>query len=522
LANEGIIDDTKVLHKKLDILSQTLEANNMALEEAQALTHLGSWQWDVQTGVISWSDELYRIFGLKPQGKALDYEEFLQLIHVEDRDRVNGIITEAFKTGDSFEFEHRISLPNNKIRILHGKGKSIADEDGNVIRMVGTSRDVTERKKSDQALHQSDERFRAVTAATNDVVYDINLKHNTIWFNDAMTSEYGYPKDEIEERPRWKLEHTHPEDRDRAEADARKFLSSNNSTRWECEYRFEKHDGTFIDVYDRAVVIRDAHGKPIRMIGSMLDVTKQKELERAKDKFISLVSHQLRTPLTSMRLLTEMLATGHAGELTKSQKSYINKIGISTIRMIQLVGDILNVSQIERGRLKVLPLPTDISELIQWHIDEVSPLADERNVKVKFTPSKTVDTVDVDPILFSQIVHNLLTNAIRYSTEDKIIKVAFVKKPNSYVLSVKDQGIGIPKEVRPRIFSSFYRAENAVKLHADGTGLGLYLIKLILDATGGKVWFDSDEGKGTTFYVSLPLSGMKEIKGDKTLLHDYE
>lgn len=519
LAGKGIIDDTKVLHKKLDILSKTLEANNVALEEAQALTHLGSWQWDVQTGEISWSDELFRIYGLKPQPEALEYDEFLDLIHPEDRDRVNGIINAAFHSGEPFDFEHRIILPNKKIRILHGKGKSITDEDGHVIRMVGTSQDITERKKADQALHRSDERFRAVTAATNDLVYDITLgPKNTIWFNETLETIYGYPKEKIGNNTSWMLERLHPDDKEWASKAAKKLLSG-KSNKWESEYRFRKYDGTYVDVRDRGVVIRDSKGKPLRMIGSILDITQQKELERAKDKFISLVSHQLRTPLTSMRILTEMLANGQAGKLTETQQDFINKINISTIRMIQLVGDILNVTQIERGRLKVVPLPTDMPELIQWHIDEVSPLAKDRKVKIKYTPSKGIGPVKVDPVLFSQIIHNLLTNAIRYTAgEDKTVKVSFTKDAEGYTLTVSDQGIGIPKGVQAKIFSSFYRATNAEKLQGDGTGLGLHLIKLIMDATGGKVWFVSKEGKGTTFYVWLPLSGMKKVKGDKTLL----
>lgn len=517
MANKHSTEDTETLRRELATLNQTLEANNVSLEEAQALTHLGSWQWNVATGEISWSDELYRIYGLKPQERQIGFEEFLQLIHPQDRERIGGIIGEAYQTGKPFQFVHRIVLPNKKIRILSGKGKAVKNDKGEIIRMLGTSQDITEREKADQALHLSDERFRAVTAATSDVVYDGDMQTNTIWFNEALSTGYGYPKSKKPKPINWLLGHIHPQDRPRIERAISKLLDSKKNT-WTEDYRFKKYDGSYIDVRDRAYVLRDIDGKPLRMIGSILDITQQKELERAKDKFISLVSHQLRTPLTAMRLLTDMLSNGQVGELTSTQQEYISKIGTSTVRMIQLVGDILNVSQIERGRLKVVPVDTDIPALIQWHIDEVKPLAVDKNIRISYSAPTGIPDIAVDPILFSQIIHNLLTNAIRYTVEkDTVITVTFTKGRAGYTLCVKDQGIGVPAAAQPRIFSSFFRADNAVRVHGEGTGLGLYLIKLIMEATGGKAWFESEEGKGAAFYVSLPKTGMKVIEGDKTL-----
>jgi PAS domain S-box-containing protein len=513
-------EDTTALRQKLAALNRTLEANIASLEEAQALTHLGSWQWNVATGVVTWSDELYRIYGLKPQERVIGYEDFLQLIHPGDRDRISSSIGKAFQSAQSFEFEHRIVLPNKKVRIVYGKGKVVTDDSGNVTRMVGTAQDITERKKADQALHQSDERFKAVTAATSDVVYDIDLQSGTFWTNEALSSDYGYPKNKIGKTHEWWISHIHPEDRRRIKGAVSKLLK-NKATTWVGEYRFKKHNGAYIDVRDRAFVLRDMDDKPVRMTGSVLDITQQKELERAKDKFISLVSHQLRTPLTSMRILTEMLSNGYRGDLTPAQQDYVKKIGFSTVRMIQLVGDILNVSQIERGRLKVLPVPTDVPALIRWHIDEVMPLAAEKKIKIQYSPPATMPPVAVDPILFSQIIHNLLTNAIRYTSRDNTsISIDFKRTNDDYLLSVSDQGIGVPKADQPQIFSSFFRADNAVRTHGEGTGLGLYLIKLILDATGGKVWFESEEEQGATFYVRLPLSGMKVKEGDKMFLQE--
>lgn len=502
--------DTDKLRKKLAATNHLLEQNIRALEEAQALTHLGSWRWDVATGEVNWSDELYRIYGLTPQARKIGFEEFLELIYVDDRERIGAIIGTAFKSGKPFDFEHRIVLPNQQTRVLYGKGTAVVDQTGAVVRMVGTSQDITERKMANEALFLSDERFKAVTAATNDVVYDIDLAAAKTWFNDSLATEYGYSA--LAARPRtWFFDHIHPEDVIRTEASLERALAG-TAVNWSRDYRFRRQDGSYVDVRDRAYIIRDGDKKASRIIGTILDISQQKELGRAKDKFISLVSHQLRTPLTAMRLHIEMLADGRGGELTQTGQGFVDKIETSTVRMIKLVGDILNVSQIERGHLKVIPVPTDVAALIAWHVDEAQPAAAAKYATLRFKPADDLSEVMVDPILFSQIIHNLLSNAIRYTaSKNTEIIVTFKKTDTNYELTFQDEGIGIPKAAQRNIFTSFFRADNAVKMHGEGTGLGLYYIKLIMDATGGKTWFTSVDGKGTTFYVTLPLNGMEAV-----------
>jgi len=197
-------------------------------------------------------------------------------------------------------------------------------------------------------------------------------------------------------------------------------------------------------------------------------------------------------------------------EPAQEQLDYLQKIEASTIRMIQLVNNILGVSKIESGRFSINVTDADASALIQAQVDEVSALASSKGIKIAYTANVKHQTIPIDVILFSQLVHNLLTNAVRYTVkENTSIDVTFEETEKEYVITVRDQGIGIPKEAQSRIFSSFYRADNAVLAQSDGNGLGLYLTKHILDITGGKVWFTSEEGKGSTFFVSFPLSGMR-------------
>jgi len=186
--------------------------------------------------------------------------------------------------------------------------------------------------------------------------------------------------------------------------------------------------------------------------------------------------------------------------------------------MIRLVGEILNVSRIELGELIINPQPTDLEGLVQSCIDEVAPLARERGAKISLVAPKRLAHLPIDPNLFEQVVHNLLTNAIRYTKPSGGKVVVEVKKTTrTYTVSVTDNGIGIPQRAQNSIFERFYRADNAIETEADGTGLGLYLVKMVLQAAGCSVSFKSTEGKGTVFYVTIPLKGMKARAGSKEL-----
>ncbi len=279
-----------------------------------------------------------------------------------------------------------------------------------------------------------------------------------------------------------------------------------------------RKDGVVLSVADSASPVFDADGKQRGVIVVFRDVTQQEQLDLAKDEFISIVSHQLRTPLTAMRLFSEMLVKKQVGPLNDKQYEYMQRIQLSTSRMIRLVGDILNVSRVELGRVRVVPEPTDINELIQSHIEELRPMADIKRVTINFTRDSRQAKVNLDPAIFGQVIHNLLANAIRYTVEGKgAVDVSFKEQASGHVLVVKDNGIGIPVDDQPHIFERFYRAENAIAVEGEGTGLGLYLVKLIIDATGGEARFETKPGKGTTFYVTIPEAGMKAKKGEKTL-----
>jgi signal transduction histidine kinase len=267
----------------------------------------------------------------------------------------------------------------------------------------------------------------------------------------------------------------------------------------------------------------------VQVVGAALilhDITHLKEVDRMKTEFVSLASHQLRTPLTATKLFTEMLFKGYGGELTDQQGKYLEKIKSSTERMVRLVGDLLNVSRLESGEFVINPKPIDLQKLIKEEIEQVEIAHVKKGCKITYSkPKVPLGKISLDPMLMRQIVSNLLTNAIQYSKKPckvmlglSIVKSSrAAKKPDQIKITVKDNGIGIPLKAQAQLFKKFYRADNARKAVADGSGLGLYVVKMILDACEGKIWFETVLGKGTKFYVTFPLRGMKPKKGTKYL-----
>lgn len=277
-----------------------------------------------------------------------------------------------------------------------------------------------------------------------------------------------------------------------------------------------------VDFADKTVemIITPVHNHDKEVVGGVItlhDITHLKEVDRMKTEFVSIASHQLRTPLTSIRLFTEMLQDLELGE---EASEYLGDIHTSTLRMIGLVNNLLNVSRLEAGRLKIEPVATELNGFVHNVIRDVIDWADQFDMAIDFRSQEDEILVEVDTDLLHQVLQNLLTNAVKYTKkEGGVIDVWIEEDQLYYTIAVKDEGIGITKEDQDRMFEKFFRTDYAIKKEADGNGLGLYICKRIMEAAGGKIWFDSIFRKGSTFYVSIPRDGMRRKQGQKVLAH---
>jgi PAS domain S-box-containing protein len=354
------------------------------------------------------------------------------------------------------------------------------------------------------ALRAAEERLRLAARATNDALWDWEISTDRIWGNTAFAELFGeiYADSTTEFRGRL----IHPDDLDRVSRSMQQFLDGTADV-WSSEYRFRRAAGTYAWVLDRGYLLRNAEGKPRRMIGSMMDITERKEAERMKSDFVSFVSHQLRTPLAGMNWMLE-LASDSDG-LPETARDYIRDARESAERLVTLVNNLLDIARLESGRTVTVPEPVCLRDVTRSVLREMDTLITERGhaVHVDEYPAAAAWA---DAQLIRQVITNLLSNAVKYTPERGRIAISLQQHNGTVQWSVADSGVGIPRVAQDRLFERFYRADNAVAMEVEGTGLGLHLVRLIVEQSGGRVWCESEEGHGAIFSFTLPVAPQGE------------
>lgn len=265
-----------------------------------------------------------------------------------------------------------------------------------------------------------------------------------------------------------------------------------------------RDDGRRMPVSGTVAPFLDEDGGLAGIVMAFRDVTVEREIDRQKSDFISIASHQLRTPLSALRWFLDLLLAGDAGTLNPTQTEYLTDMSVSTIRMVKLVGDLLSISRIEAGRLKANPEMIAVDVFVQTLLKEHEPLIKARDIRFTSDISPEAHAFYADPSLTHQAVANLLSNAIKYTPSGGSVSFSARAEPGMTVFTVKDTGVGIPQNQQHRVYDKFFRAENVVAQETVGTGLGLYVTRMIVELSGGRIWFESHEGKGTSFSVALP------------------
>jgi PAS domain S-box-containing protein len=364
----------------------------------------------------------------------------------------------------------------------------------------------------------NDRNQRAILASIGDGVFAVDTHERLTLLNPAAQEISGVLEEDSLGKPygevlRFELEHSGKvNDQFIKKALKGQLASMSNHT------VLVREDGKQVPVADSAAPIHDARGKVIGAIVVFRDVSTDYELEKAKSEFVSLASHQLRTPLSAVNWYGEMLLNGDAGKLNKGQHEYIKEIFEGSQRMVELVNSLLDVSRLEVGKLANQPVPTSMADLINSLEKELETSVQAKKLHIT-KDIEPIAKINADPKQLRMVVQNLMSNAAKYTSDKGSISIVLREaKPKDLrtaglhttephlLFEVKDDGYGIPKNEQAKIFGKLFRADNVRSLDVEGTGLGLYIVKGVVKKMGGQVWFDSEEGVGTTFFVVLPFN----------------
>ena len=498
---------------------EKLKLQKDELIAAQRIAKTGNFNWDLKTNVVIWSIESFRIHGFTPTEDLHppQIEKYFRAVHPDDRKEAEKSLNEAVNKKGVNEFVYRVVWDDGSIHWVRLKSSVDFGDKGESLIMKGTFQDITKEVEDTDKIEQERVKDEAILSSIADGLFMVDQNGTIELINNAAENIFGYKKGEVLGKKITDVFPIKSKEGNGIESDKRPALMSLQSQKVSTGiYQYTRKDkSSFPAAITVAPVI--LHGKAIGAIEVFRDVTREQNVDRMKTEFISLASHQLRTPLSAIKWFIEILQDGNVGELTAEQKEMTTNIELSNERMIALVNALLNVSRIESGRIIVDPQPTDMKKLIEEVIKEVKPKISAKKQKLILSIHENLPVISIDPDMVRQVYLNLLTNANKYTPNEGEITIIISKKGEEIISQISDNGYGIPLKDHAKVFEKFYRGDNVMKLITDGNGLGLYLVKAIVESSGGRIWFTSEENKGTSFMFSIPLSGSVARAGEVKL-----
>jgi PAS domain S-box-containing protein len=383
-------------------------------------------------------------------------------------------------------------------------------------------RDITRELESQRALAESDERFHLVTRATNDAIWDWNFLDGTLWWNEGFEVMFGYPLATLERGIESWTNRIHPDDLDRVTHGIHAAIDG-DATSWSDEYRFRRADGSWAEIFDRGIILRDGTGKARRMIGSMMDITPRKRdeqqlreraeelarlaaaLERSNrdlDQFAYIASHDLKAPLRGIANLSQWIEEELGALANESVKGHLTMLRGRVRRMDALIDGILAYSR--AGRVQEEPEIVPVRRLVRDVIELLSPTA-----TVEFDVAPDLPVIRSERLPLQQVFMNLIGNAVKHGRrEDTRITIRWHREGSFVQFTVADNGPGIGPAFHDKVWGIFQTL--APRDRVEGTGIGLALVKKIVELRGGRVWLESAEGHGATFGFTWPAPAAEE------------
>ncbi|MFC1853072.1 PAS domain S-box protein [candidate division CSSED10-310 bacterium] len=429
---------------------------------------------------------------------------------------VHDIIPKA-KQQEALEFAVRVMSGNNvetfeteritkdgRILTISLTATTLKDKNGEPIAMATTERDVTERKKIEERLRTSEERYALAARGSNDGIWDWDIQTNAAYFSPRWKEMLGYADHEIQNKFEQWEKLIHPDDLERLRRAIKSHLSG-EILLFEVKHRLKHKNGSYRWMLSRALCIRNNDGVPIRMAGSQTDITERKRIEEIKNEFISLISSELRHPLTSISEYLGYLRDEVIGKLSRQAKDFFTMAQNNCLRLLRVINDILDIEKIETGTLDLKREEVEVMSLIEETLADIRDGSENSSISYVILKALPGHKIIGDRIRLRQVLENLIINATKSSPPDSSIELSVTALDYDIRIAVRDYGPGIPPELHDHVFSKFSQADASQPKDENGTGLGLNIAKAIVEHHDGHIGFETELGIGTTFYVDLPF-----------------
>ncbi|EHQ30519.1 PAS domain-containing hybrid sensor histidine kinase/response regulator [Mucilaginibacter paludis] len=492
---------------------EKLKRNESLLSETQALTHSGSWEIDLKTGRNFWSAEAFRIFGLEPVGAGPDTEEFDRMIHPDDREKYINAIKQALKGGLTSNFDLRIILKTGELKYIQAIGKPFYNDQGVATRLYGAIIDITKYKKAEEAILMKQAQLNTFIEVSPAPIAVFDKEMRYIAASDLWKQDYKLERKNIigvchydlfpEASLHWRQIHERGMAGEILSNTEDSFVRKNGRTqwfRWEIRPWFEtdKEIGGIIMFTE---IITD------RKLAEQALIQAKEQAENAasaKTQFLSTMSHEIRTPMNAVIGFTHLLLQNPR----EDQVEYLKILKFSGENLLVLINDILDFSKIEAGKLEFEHVDFNLKDLVRNIRAAMQQRAIEKGIQLKLLVDEDLPQAVIgDPVRLGQILSNLISNALKFTSVGKVVvSASLVSRNNEYTIvsfEVKDTGIGIPTEKQQAIFESFTQASSDTTRKYGGTGLGLTITKRLLEMQGSAIQLDSEPGKGSTFSFNL-------------------
>ncbi|MDI6875859.1 MAG: PAS domain S-box protein [Methanomicrobiales archaeon] len=484
-------------------LQEALERLSFAQKAAKA----GFWDWNMVTGKLEWSPEFFVLFGLSPTTEA-SFETWLNVLYPDDREPAMAKINQSIEQRISLENEYRIVLPDREVRWIRALGDTTYDADGKPLRMAGICFDITERKRAEEALRESEGRYRSIFEESHAAMLLIDPDTGKIVdANPAASVYYGYSRDRLKTMKITDINTLNAHEVFREMTDAK----AGRKRLFRFRHRLASGEIRDVDVFSGTVTIQ---GRELlhSIIHDMTDARKAEEalkeyaerLERSNEdleRFAYVSSHDLQEPLRTMVSFAQLLERRYRNKLDSDADEYLNYIVGAGKRMQNLINDLLEFSRVSTmgGDFR----PIDATAVLEDALAFVHSTAEENGATITSDP---LPRVIADANQLRQVFQNLISNAIKFQKPDvpPVIHISAQKQEGMVRFSVSDNGIGIEPQYFEKIFVIFQRLHGRDAY--EGTGIGLAIVKRIIDRHGGRIWVESELGKGSTFHFTVPAA----------------